>query len=210
MGTLNEGGPASGSVSGWIAGMRDGDPDAVRNLVERYFGKLAQYSHKRLDARMRVAEDGEDIAVMVLDTLTRNAQLGLFPNLQHREDLWLLLILLTQQLVIERKREAKTNRPVMYNMTDLLTRYSESLEAYLQEDTTHARILEIVDCWNELLKSLDNDRSRDIARLKLQGFSNREIATILQLVPKTVDRKVSAILQRWQDFFLNHFSNKHE
>ena len=187
--------------------MRDGNPDAVSKLVERYFRKIAQYSNKRLDARMRVAEDGEDIAIMVLDTLTRNAQLGLFPNIQHREDLWLILILLTQQLVIERKRQANLERPVIHNMTDLLTRANESHETYLQEDQAQSRILEIVDCWNELLKSLDNDRSRDIARLKLQGFSNREIATVLQIVPKTVDRKVNAIMQRWQDFFLSHFSN---
>ncbi len=208
--TVNDGMASSGSVSGWIEGMREGDPDAVRNLVERYFRRLAQYSNKRLDARMRVAEDGEDIAIMVLDTLTRNAQLGLFPNLQHREDLWLLLILLTQQIVIERKRKANSERRVIHNMTDLLTRYSESLESFLQEDPSQSKILEIVDCWNELLKSLDDDRSRDIARLKLQGFSNREIGTILQIVPKTVDRKVNAILQRWQDFFMSHFSNKFE
>jgi DNA-directed RNA polymerase specialized sigma24 family protein len=185
--------------------MRDGDPHAIQKLVERYFRKLSEYAHKKLSARMRLSEDGEDIAILVMHAIARNTQ---FPNLQHREDLWLHMIFLTQQQVIERHREEKVigqSGITIQNMTDLLEQYSCSLDDFLDDDSGRDRLLEIMDCWNELLKSLEDDRARDIARLKLQGFTNREIASILALVPKTVDRKVQHIMQRWQDYFSNHF-----
>jgi DNA-directed RNA polymerase specialized sigma24 family protein len=188
--------------------MRDGDPHAIQKLVERYFRKLSEYAHKKLSARMRLSEDGEDIAILVMHAIARNTQLGRFPNLQHREDLWLHMIFLTQQQVIERHREEKVigqSGITIQNMTDLLEQYSCSLDDFLDDDSGRDRLLEIMDCWNELLKSLEDDRARDIARLKLQGFTNREIASILALVPKTVDRKVQHIMQRWQDYFSNHF-----
>jgi DNA-directed RNA polymerase specialized sigma24 family protein len=193
--------------------MRDGDPQAIQKLVERYFRKLSEYADKKLSRRLRLSEDGEDIAILVLHAIAKNSQLGQFPNLQHREDLWLLMILLTQQQVIERHREAKeigASGFAIQNMTDLLEKYNCSLDDFLENDSGRDRFFEIMDCWNELLKTFDDDRSRDIARLKLQGFSNREIASILSLVPKTVDRKVQHIMQRWQDFFSNHFTTPND
>ncbi len=197
-----------GSVSGWIAKMREGDASAIGNLVARYFGKLAQFADNKLRRGIRVTDDGEDIAISVLQTITRNTAKGRFPNLQDRDDLWFLMIVIAQHVVIDRQRtELRRARMIAptHTMTDLLENFNVNLEQFLGQDDAQARLLEIIDCWEELLKTLPDDRNRDVARLKIQGYSNREIGNLLEMVPRTVDRKVKLIAQRWQDYFPERF-----
>lgn len=197
-----------GSVSGWIAKMREGDASAIGNLVARYFGKLAQFADNKLRRGIRVTDDGEDIAISVLQTITCNTAKGRFPNLQDRDDLWFLMIVIAQHVVIDRQRtELRREKMIAptHTMTDLLEKYNVNLAQFLSQDDSQARLLEILDCWEELLKTLPDDRNRDVARLKIQGYSNREIGNLLEMVPRTVDRKVKLIAQRWQDYFSEHF-----
>ena len=88
-----------------------------------------------------------------------------------------------------------------HTMTDLLENYNVNLDQFLGQEDSQSKLLEITDCWEELLKTLPDDRNRNVARLKIQGYSNREIGEMLQMVPRTVDRKVKLIAQRWLDYF---------
>ena len=193
-----------GSVSVWIAKMRQGDPLAIGNLVARYFGKLAQFSDIKLRRGIRVTDDGEDIAISVLQSITRNTAKGRFPNLQDRDDLWFLMIVIAQHAVIDRQRtELRREKMIAptHTMTDLLENYNVNLDQFLGQEDSQSKLLEITDCWEELLKTLPDDRNRNVARLKIQGYSNREIGEMLEMVPRTVDRKVKLIAQRWLDYF---------
>ena len=48
-----------------------------------------------------------------------------------------------------------------------------------------------------LLSSLDDDSLRDIALLKLEGYTNEEIAAKLECVSRTVERKLERIRDKW-------------
>lgn len=192
-----------GSVSGWIAKMRQGDPAAIGQLVARYFQKIAQFAEGKLRRGIRVIDDGEDIAISVLHTITRNSAKGKFPDLQDRDDLWFLMIVIAQHAVIDKKRtelRRERNAAPVHTMTDLLELYNVDLEEFLGNDNSSAKLLEIIDCWDELLKKLPDDRNREVAKLKMQGYSNREIADVLGMVPRTVDRKIRLIAQRWHNY----------
>ena len=194
-----------GSVSGWIAKMRQGDPTAIGQLVARYFQKIAQFAESKLRRGIRVTDDGEDIAISVLHTITRNSAKGRFPDLQDRDDLWFLMIVIAQHAVIDKKRtELRRERQAapVHTMTDLMELYNVDLEDFLGNDNSASKLLEIIDCWDELLKKLPDDRNREVAKLKMQGYSNREIADILGMVPRTVDRKIRLIAQRWQSYLI--------
>ena len=194
-----------GSVSGWIAKMRQGDPAAIGQLVARYFQRIAQFAESKLRRGIRVTDDGEDIAISVLHTITRNSAKGRFPDLQDRDDLWFLMIVIAQHAVIDKKRtELRRERQAapVHTMTDLLELYNVDLEDFLGNDNSASKLLEIIDCWDELLKKLPDDRNREVAKLKMQGYSNREIAEILGMVPRTVDRKIRLIAQRWQSYLI--------
>lgn len=197
-----------GSVSGWIAQLRQGDPAAINNLVARYFGKIAQYAEGRLRRGIRVTDDGEDIALTVLQAIAKQVSNGRYPDLQDRDDLWFMMIVIAQHAVIDRQRvelrRSKSGAPI-HNMTDLLQTYNVELDNFIGREDSEARLLEIIDCWEELLRKLPDDRMRQVAQLKIQGLSNREVANELDLVPRTVDRKVNAISQLWQKSFREGF-----
>ncbi len=193
-----------GSVSGWIAKMRQGDGVAIGNLVARYFRKISQFADNKLRRGIRVTDDGEDIAISVLQTILQSSADGRFPNLQDRDDLWLLMIVIAQHDVIDRQRTALRRTP-MYTMTDMLETFNLDLNEFLGQEDSHAKAMEIIECWEELLKSLPDDRFREIARLKLQGHTNRKIAETLNIGPRTMDRKVNMITQQWQEYFTEHF-----
>jgi DNA-directed RNA polymerase specialized sigma24 family protein len=193
----------SGSVSGWISKMRSGDPDAIRSLVERYFSKIAQYSDHRIKNGIRVTDDGEDIAVTVLEIITRKVASGELPDLQDRDDLWLMMILIAQRSVIDRQRSELRRKKLassMVTMTDLLESYNIELSEFLAQDDPKQKLVEILECWDDLVRSLPDDRSRQIAHLKMQGKTNKEIGEILEMVSRTVDRKVNSISNQWQAY----------
>ncbi len=188
----------NGSVSGWISKMRQGDSIAINKLVSRYFGKISAFAENKLRRGIRVTDDGEDIAISVLQTITRYTAEGRYPNLQDRDDLWLLMIVIAQHAVVDRQRTVMKRVP-MYTMTDILETYNCNLDEFLGKEDSEAKAMEIFECWEKLLKSLPDDPSRDVAKLKLEGHSNRQISEILQSAPRTVDRKVNTIAKQWQE-----------
>jgi len=197
-----------GSVSGWIAKMRQGDPVAIEKLVARYFKKIANFANKRLRRGIRVLDDGEDIAISVLQSITSNSAKGRFPNLQDRDDLWLMMIMIAQHDVIDKQRAAVRRDRLSEStltMTDLLETYNINLDLFLSQKDSHTKLMEIAECWEDLLKTLPDERCRDIAQLKIKGHSNLEIAGLLGLIPKTVDRKIKLIMQRWNYCFSKYF-----
>jgi len=193
-----------GSVSGWIAKMRQGDAIAISNLVARYFRKISQFADSKLRRGVRVTDDGEDIAISVLQTITQNSADGQFPDLQDRDDLWLLMIVIAQHQVIDRQRTVRRRAP-MHTMTDMLETYNTDLDAFLGHHDSHEKAMEIIECWEDLLKSLPDERNREVAKLKMLGYSNRKISETLEMVPRTVDRKVKMIADLWHDYFTERY-----
>lgn len=195
-----------GSVSGWIAKMRQGDSVAIGNLVARYFGEISQFADNKLRRGIRVSDDGEDIAISVLQSITQSTADGRFPDLQDRHDLWLLMIVIAQHAVIDRQRTALRRTPT-HTMTDMLEIYNLDLNEFLGQEDPQAKAMEIFECWEALLKSLPDDNFREIARLKLKGFSNRKIGDTLDIGYRKADRKVNLIMQQWQKYFMENFDS---
>jgi DNA-directed RNA polymerase specialized sigma24 family protein len=50
-----------------------------------------------------------------------------------------------------------------------------------------------------LLGLLDDDSLRQIARLKLEGYTNEEIAERLGIVERTVERRLNRIRRQWME-----------
>src|SRR5262249_24086123 len=76
-----------GSVSKWIAGVREGDDLAAQELWNRYFAQLIGIALRRLGSRTR-RESAEDIALSALKTVMIGLQKGQFPELNDRLGLW--------------------------------------------------------------------------------------------------------------------------
>jgi hypothetical protein len=86
-----------GSVSLWIAQLKAGARDAARPLWENYFRRLVCLARDRLAGVPRRAADEEDVALSAFDSFCRAAERGCFPDLADRNDLWQLLVVITDR-----------------------------------------------------------------------------------------------------------------
>ena len=78
-----------GSITQWIADIRShNDEDAKRELVERFFQRVRALAERLLSGIPRRLTDAEQVAVNALYALLRGIELGRFPDLYDRQDLW--------------------------------------------------------------------------------------------------------------------------
>src|SRR5262249_13308720 len=86
-----------GSVSLWIAQLKAGVPAAAQPLWEHYVRQLVARARRQLARLPRRAADEEDVALSAFASFCHAAKRGCFPDLHDRDDLWQLLVLLTDR-----------------------------------------------------------------------------------------------------------------
>src|SRR4051812_37747280 len=103
--------PEQRSVTRWLAGLQQGEPDEpAQRLWGRYFDRLVHLARARLRAAPRGPADEEDVALSAFDSFCRGAAEGRFPRLGGRDDLWRLLVSITTrkaQAAARRERRLK-------------------------------------------------------------------------------------------------------
>jgi DNA-directed RNA polymerase specialized sigma24 family protein len=197
--------PPSESVTEWIAGLKAGDPTAAQPLWERYFRQLVDLARARLRAAPRRVADEEDVALSVFDSLCRGAATGRFPLLADRDDLWRLLVVVTARkaanLVKHERRQKRGGGRVVdeealapANAPDA----SRGLEAIIGREPTPAFAYQVAEECRRLLGALDDAQLRDIAILKLEGYTDAEVAARLGCTDRTVRRRLQLIRKVWQ------------
>src|SRR3954468_9826888 len=87
------------SVTLWLKQVKDGDSEALQPIWERYFTRLVGLARARLRGHTGGAADEEDVALSAFDSFQAGAATGRFPRLQDRDDLWQVLLMLTEQKV---------------------------------------------------------------------------------------------------------------
>src|SRR6516225_7420638 len=112
---------SEGSISRWLGPLKAADAEAAQELWERYFGRLVKVARKRLRSRRPRTADEEDVALSAFHSLCRGAQRGRFPQLEDRDDLWRLLVVLTNRkashLVRDEGRQKRGVRPASFSDT---------------------------------------------------------------------------------------------
>jgi DNA-directed RNA polymerase specialized sigma24 family protein len=195
-----------GSVSKWILGARQGDPVAIEQIVSRYFARLARSVRSMQDAQERQLKSGKDVSADILMKISRELSAGEHQELQNRNDLWVLLISIVEEYVI-RRRDGRQQHddifPLELPLTDYLNSCDQDLELMLSKGNKYGNLQAILDQMEDLVAMVKDPKSKEIASLKLQGLSNREIGSRLGIVAKTVDRKMKKIVSRWTDYLDN-------
>src|SRR3954453_3668082 len=94
-----------GSITRILRNFKEGDPLAVDALWQLYFARLVALARRRLQNQRRlIAADEEDAALSAFKSFHRRARRGDFPKLDDRNDLWLQLVTLTRQKVVDLQR----------------------------------------------------------------------------------------------------------
>jgi DNA-directed RNA polymerase specialized sigma24 family protein len=179
------------SVSAWIGGLKAGDSMAAQKLWERYFQRLVGLARKILLTALRQAADEEDVAVSAFDSFCRRAAQGRFPRLEDRDDLWKILMTITVRKAIRLARQARRKPPGGE------LEYFEDHIAGREPSPEFAAMVK--DEFERLLGLLDDERLRRTALLKLQAYTNREIAGQFGRSVSFVERKLQLIRRIWSE-----------
>lgn len=196
----------SASVSQWIAGLKQGEDEAVRRLWVRYAAELADCARRRLANYPLGAADEEDIVQMAFHSLCRAAVAGRLHEVQDRDDLWwILLQLIHHKVVDEVRRETAAKRG-----NGRVQRVSEapaggrgtarfSFEQLIDPRPSPEYLVVMSEQLQFLMGRLRDDRTRRIAALRIEGHTIAEIARQMDVTTKTIDRKLRLIRAAWSE-----------
>jgi DNA-directed RNA polymerase specialized sigma24 family protein len=195
----------TGSVTHWIARLKAGDPAAAQHLWENYFRRLVQRARQKLARAPRRAADEEDVALSAFDSLCRGAEHGRFPQLHDRDDLWQLLVVITDRKAIDLVHHERRARRGGGQVLDerALTGGDSSAEGSPLDQIegpapTPEFAAQLAEECQRLLQCLADDELRSVALWKMEGYTVEEIAAKLGCVPRTVDRRLRLIRSTWE------------
>ncbi len=194
------------SVTRFLNDFQDGDSAAFNELWGRFFLRLVALARRRLQNQRRLAGvDEEDIALSAFKSFHRRARRGDFPRLEDRDDLWVQLVTLTRQkLVDEQRREGAIKRGRDWNRSESELGRSESgasrtgLDAIVGEEPDPAFSALMTEECRLLLDRLGDDVLREIAFAKMGMYTNQEIADKFGRSLSWVNRKLDLIRSIWE------------
>jgi RNA polymerase sigma factor (sigma-70 family) len=197
----------SGSVTQWLGALRGGDLEAAQPLWDRYFARLVRLAQARLRTRRGpgAAEDEEDAALSAFDSFCRAATEGRFPRLDDRNDLWRVLVAITERKAadqVRRARRLKRGGGRVRTEADLAAGGPDDEPAGLAgvagPEPSPEFAAEFAEEYRRLFEVLRDEDLRRIAVWKLEGHTVEEIAAQLGCARRTVARRLELIRTLWR------------
>lgn len=191
------------SVSTWIASLKQGQPDAAEKLWQRYVNRLVALARTKLHGQVRRGADEHDIVQEAFDGFFRATKRGAITKLNDRDDLWQMLCLIVEHKLLDRVRFEKRKRRGGGKIRgDSFFAPQDSsavpgMDGMPGLDEDPAFVAESIEQTTILLGLLEPGL-RDLALLKLQGFTNEEIAEQQNCVTRTVERRLRMIRELWK------------
>jgi DNA-directed RNA polymerase specialized sigma24 family protein len=183
--------PPDESVTQWIDGLKIGDSAAAQQLWEEYFQRLVGLARKILQTTPLRAADEEDVAISAFKSFCHRAGQGKFPQLEDRDDLWKILMTITIRKAARLMRRDRV-RPHIDEATFFQYQFAG-------REPTPEFAVAVKDEFQRLLDRLGDEQLQEMALLKLQAYTNREIAEQYDRSVSFVERKLQLIRRIWAD-----------
>lgn len=196
--------PSDGSVSDWLNRLACQDASAERELFDRYFFKLVEFARQRGWSAPGGIEDEEDLALIAMNSFFRRASQGQFPELSQHHELWSLLVTIVIRKAINRhKKDSAVKRGggrAQWRLpsVDDDEPYWPQIEAVANSPGPEL-LAELNDQLQRAFSVLNSDVLKKVASLRLEGFTNQEIAAHLAVAERTVRRKLDLIRREWAE-----------
>jgi hypothetical protein len=187
------------SITGWLAGLKQGDQRAAEVIWQNYFDRLARLAQQKLRGLPRRVADEEDVALSAFNSFVQRAQEGKFPKLEDRDDLWKLLVVITaRKAIAQQRRHFAGHRPDASAKDEAAlcgdtSSATGGLHAILGREPTPELAAQFAEEFAHLLDKLPDNFFRQVVVLKLEG----EIAQQLNTYEVKIERKLRIIRQIW-------------
>jgi DNA-directed RNA polymerase specialized sigma24 family protein len=190
------------SVTVWIKSLKAGEADAAAKLWRRYFEALVRLARDRLRGAPRAVADEEDAALNAFDSFVRGAARGRYPCLDDRDDLWRLLVIITERKALDQaqheRRQKRGGGKVVGMPGPIGTGHPDGDPVCIADATPTPEFAAMVaDECRSLLGRLRDESLRRVALLRMEGYTNEEVAGRLGCSLLTIARKVELIRRNW-------------
>lgn len=186
--------------------VRHGDDAAIAELWESYFQRLVRLAANRLPANLRRSGDEEDIALSAFSSFIAGIRRDQFPDLSGTDNLWGLLITLTGRKVhahlrheTRQKRGGGNVRGESVFIDPAGDSRGAGIGGITGDNETADVHAELAEACDELLDQLPDEQLRQIAVLRMDGYLVDEIAELLKLSKRAVERRLQLIRKTWTE-----------
>jgi len=193
------------SVSLLLRQLKRGDERASSEIWRRYIERLMPLARSKLQGLRTAAVDEEDILLSVFNRFFSAAREERFVQLENREDLWQILLVLTERRVADQYRRSHAQKrgggkvlaieqPGSQDGND--SGYRIEL---IDQSPTPEFAASFADQMEVALSRIGEDSSREVALLRMEGHGTKEIATKMGISLSSVERKLRMIRNLWKD-----------
>jgi RNA polymerase sigma factor (sigma-70 family) len=195
----------NGSVTKLIQLLRSEDKTeremAALLIWRRYFRDLLELARNNLSKRVRRRADEEDVLQSMYKSFCLRQQRGEF-DLAGRDGLWKLLVTITLRKARNvAKAQGREKRDVAREQTMPIDDDARSsvwvLEQMDAAGPSPAEAAVLNEALERRLDALADPELRQIALLRLEGYTNLEIADAIDMTERSVERRTERIRKKW-------------
>lgn len=172
---------------------RAGDEQAAQQLFDKYAERLLALARRRISHRLHSRVDPEDVVQSVFRTFFARAKEGQF-RIEEQDDLAKLLVRITVHKTLRQVEFHKAAKRDPSQETSQGGEGHDRLREVLDSEPTPQAALAFLDQLEHFLSQLPPG-DRQILEMRLQGYSNAEIAEKLGVY----DRKIRRVIERVRD-----------
>lgn len=181
--------------------IRRGNDDAVARLWGDFFPRVLGLAAKRLEGQRARHAGEEDVALSVIESVVTAIRKGRIQKLDTRDDLWRLLAAMTRRKVVDLVRYNGVRDQVgesALNFPGDTESIHVGLARLAQGDLPPDVAVSIEAECQRLLDLLPKQAYRDVAMMRVSGFTVREIAEKQGCHVTTIERHLQIIRKYWQ------------
>jgi DNA-directed RNA polymerase specialized sigma24 family protein len=192
-----------GPVSLWIEGLRNADEIAADKLWRHYVRRLLLVARAKLRPDTRKVYDEQDAAVSAFNSLCVGITEGRFPDLNDRESLWSLLLTITSRKVSNRHRyDGQEKRDTSRTLTESVfvvgsTSDHELMAQLPSREPSPEHAAAFAETSEALFERLGDETLVQIAAMKVDGYTDDEVAKKLSCSRRTAQRRLKMIRIIW-------------
>lgn len=190
-------------ITVWIDQLRMGDSQATNRVWFHFVDKLRNSLRSKIHPDTKRVYDEDDAAQSAFMSLCKGLGDGRYPNISDRRSLWSLLLVIALRKLSNRHRYDHRMRRDNRRTISLQSTENENgaFEANLFEQAkslTPDLVAEFQETWQILFQRLGDPMLQQICEMKLEGYTDREIAQRFDLTDRTIRRKVESIRRVWK------------
>jgi len=184
------------SITKWIAALKEGDHFAAQRLWGYLQQRLVTYA-QRLVQVPPAHYDEEDVALSAFGALCDGLEKGRYSDVDNRTDLWKLLAVIAMNKA--RKRADHDNRLKRGGGHAKLTDGDAVLNLISSSDPPPDLLMSMQEECQKKLNSLQQEELKLVVMLKIEGYTNEEIAETMGCTRRSIQRRLVLIREIWTE-----------